>query len=71
MATRLNKRQTESAKAAIQTSRIIAELHRCVFGEREMTVQQIQSARILLDKSIGNAPQEQVVDGELTIRWKS
>lgn len=54
MAERLNKRQAESARQLISTQRVIQELHKCVDGEREMSSQQVQAARILLDKSLPN-----------------
>jgi hypothetical protein len=52
MAVRLNKRQTENSRAAIQTTQILKRLQNHVLGELELTQTQIAAARILLNKSM-------------------
>jgi len=62
MAERINKRQTESAKALIQTQRHIQELQAFIFGEREMDANQVRAACYLIDQSIGKALQTTDID---------
>jgi hypothetical protein len=57
MAKRLNPRHTELVREKIRTSYLINRLTAHVEGKVELSSAQVQSARILLDKSIGNAPQ--------------
>jgi hypothetical protein len=52
MATRLNKRQTQSARDLIQVEKICKSLQAHVDGEYMMRPTQINAARILLDKSM-------------------
>lgn len=58
MARRLLKHHQEEARKKIQVAKLINLLHECAEGAREMSPQQVQSAKILLDKSISNAPTE-------------
>ena len=57
MAARLNKRHTEDIKTKIKVGNIIDRLEKCIAGEIELTSQQVTSAKILLDKTMSNAPQ--------------
>ncbi len=52
MATRLNKRQTQSARDLIQVEKICKSLQDHVDGSYMMRPTQINAARILLDKSM-------------------
>ena len=52
MATRLNKRQTQSARDLIQVEKICKSLGDHVAGIYPMRPTQINAARILLDKSM-------------------
>lgn len=61
MAARLNPRHQESVRAKIQSSQLINGLQAHFDGKRELSSTQLQSAKILLDKSISNAPT--VVEG--------
>lgn len=63
MAARLNKRHTEDIKTKIKVSNIIDRLEKCVAGEVELSAQQVASARILLDKSLSNAPAQTEISG--------
>lgn len=56
MAARLNKRQLASSLAAGNCKRTLGRLQKHVDGEIELTSTQIAAARIILDKSIPNAP---------------
>ncbi len=60
MATRLNKRQSDSAKQLIQAQRIIQEMHRVWDGELKKTAQQMRAAEVLLSYSLAKPPVEQV-----------
>lgn len=69
MAARLNPRHQDFVRAKIQSQRLIDSLQRHVDGEYEMSPTQIQAAKILLDKSVSNAPTkvDANIDGELAI----
>lgn len=56
MAARLRKTHQEDVRAKIRTSCILKALDEHVHGERELTSAQVASAKILLDKSMSNAP---------------
>lgn len=57
MAARLRKTHQEDVRVKIQASQIVNRLYANLNGEIELTTGQIQSAKILLDKSMSNAPQ--------------
>ena len=63
MAARLRPRHQDEVRQKIQASQIINRLQAYFNGEVDLSAGQIQTARILLDKSIGNAPQEQIISG--------
>jgi len=69
MSRRLLTHHQDDVRAKIQSQRIIHELQRHVHGEREMSATQIQAARILLDKSVSNAPAQidAMVDGRVEV----
>lgn len=73
MAARLRPRHQEDVRKKIQASKLINLLSEHAEGKREMTSTQVQSAKILLDKSVSNAPEE--VTGEhhheVVVRWAS
>ena len=54
MAARLNARHDDEARKKIQTSQLVNRLHSNAMGEIEMSPAQVQSAKILLDKSLPN-----------------
>jgi hypothetical protein len=51
-------RHQDDVRKKIQASRLIGFLAEHAEGKREMTPTQVQSAKILLDKSVSNAPTE-------------
>jgi hypothetical protein len=57
MAERLRKRHQDDIRTKIKVSNIIDRLEKHVAGEIEMTSAQVTSAKILLDKTMSNAPQ--------------
>lgn len=57
MAARLRKHHQEDIRTKIKVSNIIDRLEKHVAGEIEMTSSQVTSAKILLDKTMSNAPQ--------------
>ena len=58
MAARLNRLHQDSVRAKIQASQLINVLTDHALGKRELTATQVQAAKILLDKSVSNAPTE-------------
>lgn len=52
MAARLNNRQSEQSRAAIQTTQLIKRLQEQAFGTVELSQQQIKAIEILLKKSL-------------------
>ena len=58
MAERIHKRHQEDVRRKIQATQIINRLHAYFKGEIELTTGQVQTAKILLDKSVSNAPTE-------------
>ena len=73
MAARLRKTHQEDVRKKIQASRLIGLLAEHAEGKREMSSTQVQSAKILLDKSVSNAPEELDAEHhhEVVIRWAS
>jgi hypothetical protein len=69
MAARLRPRHQEDIKKKIQVANIITRLQKHINGEVEMSSTQVTSAKILLDKSLSNAPTELsgVDGGPLTV----
>ena len=72
MAERIRKHHQEDVRKKIQATQIIKRLQSHFDGEIELSSTQIQTAKILLDKSISNAPTitetEMTVQGALDIR---
>lgn len=56
MAARLKPRHQEDVKAKIKVSNIIDRLEKHIAGEIELSSTQVTSAKILLDKTMSNAP---------------
>lgn len=54
---RLNPQHDERTRAKIQTSQIINRLHEFVFGNVEMSSEQVQAAKILLGKTLPDLKQ--------------
>ena len=70
MAERLNKRHAEQTRKAIKATQIVNRLQRCVFGEVELTSQQIKAAEILLKKALPDLAQVELdarVEGEVSL----
>ena len=69
MAARLRATHQADVRRKIQASQIINRLQDYFQGKVELTQGQIQSAKILLDKSVSNAPTELsgVDGGPLTV----
>lgn len=63
MAARLNPRHSEMVRAKIQASQLVNRLTAHALGENEMTATQVQAAKILLDKTLSNAPQQTEISG--------
>lgn len=58
MAERMRKTHQDDVRKKIQASRLIGLLAEHAEGKRNMSATQVQSAKILLDKSVSNAPTE-------------
>lgn len=71
MAARLNNRHQDLVREKIKVGQIIDRLEKHINGEIELSSAQVQSAKILLDKSISNAPTILGGDAEnpLQIAW--
>ncbi len=71
MAARLRKTHQEDVRTKIKVSNIIDRLEKHVAGEIELTPAQVTSAKILLDKTISNAPTDQNVEhsGKVSFSW--
>lgn len=69
MAERLRKTHQDDVRKKIQASQIINRLQNHIYGKVELTASQVAAARILLDKSVSNAPTDlnANVDGKLTV----
>ena len=72
MAERLRKTHQEDIKSKIKVSNIIDRLEKHINGEIELTTTQVTSARILLDKTMSNAPQDQTIEhsGNIGFTWQ-
>lgn len=74
MAVRLNNRHQDSVRAKIQAAKLINLLTEHAHGKRELSATQVQSAKILLDKSVSNAPTELAGEGggplQMVVTWK-
>jgi hypothetical protein len=56
MGFKLNARTADVVRKRIQCDKLIERLQKHVHGELELSQTQIQAAKILLDKSLSNAP---------------
>jgi len=74
MAARLNNRHQDSVRAKIQAAKLINLLTDHAHGKKELSATQVQSAKILLDKSVSNAPTEISGEGggplQMVVTWK-
>lgn len=68
MAARLNRRHSEMVRAKIKTAHILNALQACLDGKRILSKSQVQSAHILLNKSLSNAPEEKNVNVDMNGR---
>lgn len=71
MAQRLNRRHQDLVRAKIKSSCVLKALQEHVDGKRELSTTQVASAKILLDKSLSNAPEisELALSGSLSMLW--
>ena len=69
MAARLNKRHQDLVREKIKVAMILGRLERHVEGQIELSPTQVQSARILLDKSLSNAQTDVNLTGDVNITW--
>lgn len=56
MAARLNRLHSDAVRTKIKCSQIINRLQDHIDGKVELTTSQVNAAKILLDKSLSNAP---------------
>jgi len=63
MAARLNPRHSDMVRAKIQASQLVNRLTAHALGEVEMSATQVQAAKILLDKTLSNAPTVNEISG--------
>ena len=68
-ARKLRPQHTDEIRAKIQTSQILNRLKDHVDGAVELTPSQVQSAKILLDKSLSNAATDVNLLGSVNITW--
>lgn len=73
MAARLRTHHQDDVRRKIQAAKLINLLAEHVEGKRNLSPTQVQSARILLDKSVSNAPTDVNADlsGDVVVRWAS
>ena len=71
MAERLRKHHQDDVRRKIQVSQLINVLQDNALGKTEITDGRRQSAKILLDKSISNAPTELKgeFEADVTVTW--
>lgn len=67
MAARLNRRHQDLVRSKIRSGYVISRLSKHLKGEIELTQTQVQSAKILLDKSLSNAPTDIALTGNLNV----
>ena len=67
MAARLKAHHQEDVRRKIQASQIINRLQDYFMGKVELTQGQVQTAKILLDKSVSNAATELQTSGSIKI----
>jgi hypothetical protein len=61
MASRYTKHQTEACRAKIQTTQLINRLMRHIRGKDDLSPTQVRSIEILLNKSLPNLQQAEIV----------
>lgn len=63
MAARIKKHHQDDVRKKIQAIKLVQLLQEHATGDRNMEPSQIQAAKILLDKSISNAPNLSEISG--------
>jgi len=71
MAERIHKHHQEDVRRKIQATQIIKRLQAYFDGDIELTQGQIQTARILLDKSVSNAPTDVNLSADIFLSFDS
>lgn len=69
MAARLRKSHQDDVRTKIKVGNIIDRLEKHIAGEIELSSTQVASARLLLDKTISNAPTDNNISGDVRITW--
>ena len=64
----MRRSHQDDVRAKIGVSQIINRLQKHVDGEIELTTSQVQAAKLLLDKSLANAPAEDTLHVDGTFR---
>ena len=73
MAARLNPHHQQLVRDKIQAIRIVEEIQKVVFQERDMSSIELRAAEILLNKSVGSIQAIEIsaeVEGEITLKWE-
>ena len=65
MAARLKPRHQEDVKAKIQTSQLVNRLTDHANGKVKLTTTQVQAIKILLDKTLSDAPRQVELDADV------
>ena len=63
MAARLRKTHQEDVRKKIQVSALINRLTDCAMGKTELTTQQVQAIKVLMDKSLPNLSDVKIETG--------
>jgi len=63
MAARLRKTHQDDVRKKIQVSMLINQLTDCATGKKELTSQQIQAIKVLMDKSLPNLSDVKIETG--------
>lgn len=63
MAARMRKTHQDDVRKKIQVSMLINQLTDCATGKKELTTQQIQAIKVLMDKSLPNLSDVKIESG--------
>lgn len=69
MAARLRKTHQEDVRKKIQVSALINRLTDCAMGKTELTTQQVQAIKVLMDKSLPNLSDVKIETGSQGITF--
>ena len=69
MAARLRKTHQDDVRKKIQVSQLINRLTDCAMGKIELTTQQVQSIKVLMDKSLPNLSDVKIETGSQGITF--